>query len=72
MMVTFFCNSLTPAAERKLDTNKNKFQFQHETTEIIKEDGPIMLKLIYDQINPSIGVDASLLKDLQAQHFGPH
>ena len=52
MMSRFIQNSLTKTARKVLDLNKKKFQFKHVTDERIEEDGTIMLKIIYDRINP--------------------
>lgn len=56
MMSKFIRNSLKKSARRILDLNKKKFQFKHVADGRIEEDGPMMLKLIYDRINPSTRV----------------
>ena len=63
MMAGFIRNSLTIEAKRKVDQSRKNFQFKHENTGIIEEDGPIMLKIIYDRINPSTCVGVSIFKN---------
>ena len=53
MMSGFIRNSLSKSARKTMDLQRKKFQFKHAVDGRIKEDGPIMLKLIYDRINPS-------------------
>ena len=62
MMARFIRNSLLEPVKRKLDQSRRNFQFKNFDSRIIEEDGPIMLKIIYDRINPSTRVGVNLLK----------
>ena len=56
MMGKFIRNSLKKSARKVIDLSKIKFQFKHTSNGRIEEDGPIMLKVIYNRINPSTRV----------------
>ena len=49
--------SMTSAAETRLDLDESKFQYEYASG-AIEDDGPTMLKIIFDRVNPStrIGV----------------
>ena len=56
MMAKWIRNSLTKDDQKILDLKKRVFQYKHDVKKTIEEDGPLMLKLIYDRINPSTRV----------------
>ena len=56
MMAKWIRNPLTKDDQKILDLKKKVFQYKHEVKKTIEEDGPLMLKLIYDRINPSTRV----------------
>ena len=53
MIAKFIRNFLKKLAQRILDLDKRKFQFKHASDRRIEEYRPMMLKLIYNMINPS-------------------
>ena len=56
MMVSWIWASLKKTDQKLLDLKKRLFQYKHSVKKTIEEDGPLMLKLIYDRINPSTRV----------------
>ena len=56
MMAKWVRKSLLKSDQRLLDLSKKTFQYTHAVKKTIEEDGPLMLKIIYDRINPSTRV----------------
>ena len=56
MMAKWLRKSLLKSDQRLLDLSKKSFQYTHSVKKTIEEDGPLMLKIIYDRINPSTRV----------------
>ena len=56
MLAKWIRKSLNDSDQKTLDLKKKHFQYKHATKKTIEEDGPLMLKLIYDRINPSTRV----------------
>ena len=55
-MASWIRASLKKPDQKLLDLKKRLFQYKHLTKKTIEEDGPLMLKLVYDRINPSTRV----------------
>ena len=53
MMASWICASLKKPYQKLLDLKKRLFQYKHSVKKTIEEDGPLMLKLIYNRVNPS-------------------
>ena len=63
-------NILTDAEYSKLMLKKNMFTFQDDTTSNKRIDGPCLLKVLFDLIDPNIVVGVEVLrKRLEATKF---
>ena len=56
MMASWICASLKKPDQNLLDPKKRLFQYKQSVKKTIEEDGPLVLKIIYDRINPSTRV----------------
>ena len=56
MMAKWIRKSVKKPDQKTLDLSKKLFQYKHSVRKTIEEDGPLMLKILYDRINPSTRV----------------
>ena len=62
MISAWIRNSMTESANYRLDCDKAKFQFSYSNNSI-EEHGPLMLKTIFDRVNPTTKIGVERLEE---------